>query len=204
MTVRIKICGITRLDDALCAQDLGVDAIGLNFWPQSPRAIPLKEAARIIDALSPMVTTVGVFVNQERAFIAKTVTALGLSAVQLHGDESPDDCRGHAVPIFKALHVRDAESLTAARDYHVAAFVLDAPSAKFGGSGERFSWELVRSCEIARPFLLAGGLDARNVAEAVRAAAPHGVDVASGVETSPGIKDHQEMSRFVLAARGAF
>ncbi len=201
--VRVKICGITRREDALAAARAGADAVGVNFWPGSKRFVEPETAAEIIAALPPFVTPVGVFVNQPRAQIVRAARVSGVALLQLHGDESPEDASGLPLPVIKAFRA-DAELApdTLAR-YAVAAYLVDAPSAGFGGSGRTFDWTRLRGAALPAPLVLAGGLTPDNVADAVRAALPYAVDVASGVETAPGIKDEDAMRRFVAAARRA-
>jgi phosphoribosylanthranilate isomerase len=199
--VRVKICGLTRLEDALEAVRLGADALGFNFWPESPRHCSPQSAAGIIRALPPFVTTVGVFVNQGREEIEGAVERSGVGLVQLHGDEPPEFCGQLSLPVIKALRFSDPKSLQQASRYDVAAFLIDSPSRGFGGSGKPFDWSLLRGMALGRPTILAGGLSAGNVARAIEEVSPYAVDVASGVESAPGIKDPQKMADFFAAAR---
>jgi phosphoribosylanthranilate isomerase len=199
--VRVKICGITRMDDALLAARLGADALGFNFWPGSKRFVDPDAAREIVDRLPPFVTAVGVFVNQPPTEVLATAARAGIQAVQLHGDESWDDVNGFPIPAIKALRVAGPESLADMHRYRVRAFLLDAPSAGFGGSGATFDWSVAREAAARAPVILAGGLTPENVREAVRAVRPYGVDVASGVERAPGAKDEEKLRRFIAAAR---
>jgi phosphoribosylanthranilate isomerase len=199
--VKVKICGITREDDALAAVELGADALGINFWPKSKRYCPAKRARRVLRGLPPLVTRVGVFVNQTAEEIRAAAEEAELDLVQLHGDETPAFCRALGLPFLKALRVEGPIAVSRARSFKGRGLLLDAPSAGFGGSGQAFDWTLARPITAVVPVLLAGGLNARNVREAIRAARPFGVDVASGVESSPGVKDRREMARFVRAAK---
>jgi phosphoribosylanthranilate isomerase len=201
--VRVKICGITRLQDALAACDAGADALGFNFWPGSKRHVSAAVAAGIVRALPPFVTVVGVFVDQPREELARIAGEVGLHVLQLHGDEAPEDCAGHGLPVIKAL--RADASLSAGRiaAYPVRAVLLDTPAPAFGGTGVPFDWTAVASLTVPVPVILAGGLTPDNVGEAVRVARPWAVDVASGVESAPGVKDTLAMRRFVRAARAA-
>lgn len=205
--VRVKICGLTSLDDALAAAELGADALGFNFWPGSKRFCPPERAAAIAARLPPFVSAVGVFVNQPRRHILKVAKQVGLHAVQLHGDEGPEDCRGFPLPVVKAIRVGSQKDLTGLEAFQVAAFLLDAPSPGFGGSGRTFDWRWARKARLERPqlppFVVAGGLTPANVAQAIRATRPFAVDVASGVESAPGLKDARLMARFLAAASGA-
>jgi phosphoribosylanthranilate isomerase len=202
--VRIKICGITRLEDALAAAELGADALGFNLWPGSPRFVPPEAAREIVSRLPPFVTPVGVFVNQARAEVMRLAAAAGVALVQLHGDEAPPDCEGLGLPVIKAFRVAGPEDLAAIPAYRsVAAVLLDSRSDGFGGSGRAFDWELARRAAGPRPLVLAGGLGPGNVARAIRAVRPFAVDAASGLESSPGVKDREKMALFVRAAQEA-
>ncbi len=209
--VRIKICGITRAEDATLAAEAGADAIGLVF-ARSPRQVTIRQAGRIVAALPPLVSAVGVFVNARLATVVRTVAELGLSAAQLHGDESPDFVhRLGGIRVIKALRVRDrsfVDQLAAFRDAGVCGILLDAYSPKVrGGSGQRFDWDLVSglrqtgALDDAPPLILAGGLTPRNVRAAVRRVRPWGVDVSSGVEDEPRVKSAERITRFVDAVR---
>ena len=198
--VRVKICGLTRLEDALEAVRLGADALGFNFWPKSPRHCSPESAAGIIRALPPFVSTVGVFVNQSREEIEAAVECSGVGLIQLHGDEPPEFCGQLSRPVIKALRFSNPRSLQQASHYQVAAFLIDSLSSGFGGSGKLFDWSLLRGSALGRPTILAGGLNAANVARAIEEVSPYAVDVASGVESAPGIKDPQKMADFFAAA----
>jgi len=199
--VRVKICGLTRLEDALEAVRLGADAIGFNFWPKSKRYCSPSKAEKIAGRLPPFVTTVGVFVNQSKREIREISSRVGLRALQLHGDEPPAFCRGFSLPVIKAIRVDGRESLDSRFRFQVDAFLLDTPTEGFGGSGRTFDWRLLRDSSDPRPIILAGGLSPQNVGEAVAAVKPYAVDVASGVESRPGIKDAKKMAQFISAAR---
>ncbi|BDG03957.1 phosphoribosylanthranilate isomerase [Anaeromyxobacter oryzae] len=203
MAVLIKICGFTRLEDALDAVALGADALGFNFWPRSKRYIAPVAARAIIDRLPPGTRTFGVFVNPTREELLAAIAASGVGTVQLHGDEPPALCQGLPVPVVKAIRVRDAHSLAALASYEVSGFLLDSSTAGYGGSGAAFDWSLAAEAAADLPVWLAGGLTPENVADAIQLVRPLGVDVASGVESSPGVKDYDKMKRFIEAARGA-
>ncbi len=195
--LRVKICGITRLEDALLATELGADALGFVFYPKSPRYIPPERVRRIIAKLPPYVTTVGVFVNETRETVAKIAEVTGLDLIQLHGEEPPEFCAYFAPRVVKAFRVRKAEDLTTLREYRglVRALLLDTfvPGVP-GGTGKIFDWQLaLKAREIGVPIILAGGLTPENISQAVAKARPTGVDVSSGVESSPGIKDPQKL-----------
>ncbi len=199
---RIKICGITNVDDAFCAVEAGADALGFVFYEKSPRyARPLK-VQRIVAALPPFVTTVGLFVNQSGETIRQIMRLTRLQVVQLHGDEPPAACRLDPYQVIKALPVRDESSLSGAEDYPVSALLLDAWSGKqYGGSGRCFDWRLAGALSKKLPLILAGGLTPENVAAAIRQVGPYGVDVAGGVEDRPGRKNHDKIIQFVNAVR---
>ncbi len=200
--VKIKICGITRVQDALEAARLGADAIGFNFWPGSRRFVTPSAARAIVAHLPPFVTPVGVFVNQSEHDVVGIAREAGMRVLQLHGDESPDLCARLPFPVVKAIRVDAVKTLAAFASYEVAAVLLDTPSRGFGGSGVPFDWSLAEGVSEIAPVVLAGGLTPDNVAEAIAAVKPYAVDVASGVEASPGIKDLEKMARFVRAVRG--
>nr|WP_175488634.1 MULTISPECIES: phosphoribosylanthranilate isomerase [unclassified Pseudomonas] len=203
--VRSKICGITRIEDALAAVEAGADAIGLVFYGKSPRAVSIEQAAAILQALPPFVTSVGLFVDMPRDELQQLLQRLPLDLLQFHGDESPADCEGHGRPYIKALRVRPGEDVAAAMAPYAGAqgilldtFVEGVP----GGTGASFDWSLVPE-DAAKPIILAGGLDADNVAAAIRQVRPHAVDVSGGVEASKGIKDAGKIRAFVRAVRDA-
>jgi phosphoribosylanthranilate isomerase len=199
---RIKICGITRLEDALACVEAGVDAVGFNFWPGSKRHVAVARAAEIAAALSPGVLRVGVFVRAAPLEVRDTVAAVGLGAVQLHGDEEPADYAGAGVPLWQVLRVES--SLPESVSPRAAEVMLDAKVEGFGGSGRSFDWSLARGARrYGLPFWVAGGLTPANVGEAVRQAGPAGVDVASGVEARAGVKDPALVRAFVAAVRRA-
>jgi phosphoribosylanthranilate isomerase len=201
--VRIKICGVTRLEDALAAARLGCDAIGFNFWPGSKRFVPPAAVRGIVQRLPPLITTVGVFVNQPEAELREIATESGIQVFQLHGDEPPDLCARLPLPVVKAIPVDQVRTLSRLLSYEVSAFLLDTPSRGFGGTGQPFDWSLAQGVSEVAPVILAGGLNPDNVADAIRAVRPYAVDVASGVEKAPGVKDAALMARFVAAARKA-
>ncbi|HLL14163.1 MAG TPA: phosphoribosylanthranilate isomerase [Pyrinomonadaceae bacterium] len=203
--VKVKVCGITSQADALEAVEAGADALGFNFYAGSPRYIAPEEARRIIARLPPSVLCVGVFVNEDNAAdVSRTAEQSGVSAVQLHGDESPEYCAelgGHEV--IKALRVgKDFAPEEAAR-YPARSVLLDAYNARArGGTGETFDWTLARlTREVVAQLYLAGGLTPENVGEAIAVVAPYAVDVCSGVELAPGRKDAARVRAFVAAVR---
>ncbi|HEX8435474.1 phosphoribosylanthranilate isomerase [Archangium sp.] len=206
MSPRVKICGLTRVEDARLAWAAGADALGLNFYPRSPRFVTAETAAALARTRPALGAVVGVFVNESPDVIRDRVRECGLTAVQLHGDEPPEACSGYGVPVIKALRVRGPEDVERARTFvgagDVAALLLDGAAPGYGGGGVGFDWSLVaRLADAGVPVLVAGGLTPANVEEAVRATRPYGVDVASGVEVSPGIKDADAVRAFVRAAK---
>jgi len=201
---RIKICGITNVEDALYAVEAGADALGFVFYAKSPRCVTPQQAQRIVAALPPFVSTVGLFVNESIPHIRRVMAAARLDVVQLHGDEQPDDCLIEPLRVIKALRVKDASSLEGADRFQVSALLLDAWSDKgYGGTGEQFDWQLIKQLTANRPLVLAGGLNPDNVATAVREVRPYAVDVSSGVEVEPGKKDHQKVAEFICRVRNA-
>jgi phosphoribosylanthranilate isomerase len=200
--VRVKICGITRLEDALAAAAAGADAVGFNFWPGSRRFIAPEAARAIAWRLPPFVAAVGVFVNQDPAEVRRACAAAGCSAAQLHGDEPPADAAAVGLPVLKAFRLGAPDDLHALDRWPATAVLLDAPSEGYGGSGRTVDWSLARlAVEAGRTVVLSGGLAPENVAAAIRAVRPWAVDVASGVESSPGVKDRERVARFVRAAK---
>lgn len=187
------------MEDALSAVAAGADALGFVFYPKSPRYVSPAVVRQIVAVLPPFVTTVGLFVNATAEEINQVMTLAGLQVVQLHGDESPAECEKlERWPLIKAVRVKGTDSLKGLSAYSVQALLLDAWSDKqYGGSGHSFDWQLLTELEWKIPVILAGGLNPANVAEAIRQVAPYAVDVSSGVEKSPGCKDHQLMTQFI-------
>lgn len=199
---RVKVCGITSSEDALCAVRLGASALGFVFYEKSPRFIRPAEAGEIISQLPPFVTKVGVFVNAGADYLREAKDIAGFDAYQLHGDETPEFCSAFGENYIKAIRVKDSESLSAVELYDTDAFLFDtySPDA-YGGTGENFSWDVLSRRKLEDKFvILSGGLNSGNVREAIRAVNPYAVDVSSGVEISPGIKDHLKLERFMEAA----
>ena len=205
MSVKVKICGITNAADAQHAVECGADALGFIFYEKSPRSVALRTAAEIIKDLPPYILKVGVFVNETPEGVMRTATEAGLTLLQFHGDEPPEFCRQFGLMSMKALRVRDAKSLQTLLEYDTDAWLLDAYSAdQPGGTGQTFNWDLATQAQAwGRPVFLAGGLTPDNVGDAIRQVRPFGVDVSSGVEASPGKKEHDRVKRFVEAARAA-
>ncbi len=203
---RVKICGITELEDARDAALLGANAIGLNFYPNSPRYIEPARAAKIIEGLPPFVTPVGVFVNHPDPHnLEDFALSLGLHAVQLHGNETPDYCSViQRVKVIKVFRVDSNFRVDTLRCHGSGNFLLDACSPEqFGGTGKTFNWELVFGANAFGSIIIAGGLTPENVSQVVSTLHPFGVDVASGVESVPGRKDYDKMRRFIEAVQSA-
>jgi phosphoribosylanthranilate isomerase len=199
---KVKICGITTLDDALMAVQAGADALGLVFFEKSPRHVDLERATAIIAGIPPLVQVVGLFVNAPLELVNETADRCGLDLVQLHGEESPSYCDSVRRRVMKAFRVRGMESIAALADYRVAGYLLDAYSPdSYGGTGERFDWDCAVAAKPSGPIILAGGLNADNVASAVRQVAPFAVDVSSGVEAAPGRKDPDMVRNFIRNAK---
>jgi phosphoribosylanthranilate isomerase len=202
---RVKICGITRVEDGLAAAQAGADAIGLVFYPQSPRAVSIEAARAICAALPPFVTTVGLFVDAEVHAVREILAHVPLDTLQFHGAETPEYCAQFDRPFLKALRMREALDVDAEyRRYGGArALLLDTYRAGVpGGTGEVFDWQRVPRALAAR-VVLAGGLNPGNVGAAIVAAQPYAVDVSGGVESAPGIKDAQRIREFVAAVSRA-
>lgn len=202
---RVKICGITRIEDGLHAAQAGADAIGLVFVGKSPRHVTTEQAREIARALPPFVSTVALFVNPTAAEVEAVLKTVRPDVLQFHGEESADFCRAFGVPYLKAFRVRPgADLLQSAISYADAqGWLLDAWSeAAHGGTGERFDWDLI-PLDLPKPTVLAGGLTPANVAEAVLKVRPWAVDVSSGVESSKGIKDAAKIAAFIKEIRNA-
>lgn len=205
MDVKVKICGITNIDDARAAADAGADAIGLMFFEKSPRFVSIETAAEISQSISPWVMRVGVFVDPDPQLVFAAINNCGLNMLQFHGEETPDFCSQFGTLSMKAFRIRDEESLQQLPAYKTDAYLLDSYVAgKQGGTGEKFNWNLaIDAKRFGKPIFLAGGLTPANIAEAVRQVTPFGVDVSSGVESSPGKKDHDKVRAFITNARNA-
>lgn len=202
--MKVKICGITRYEDAMLALDQGADALGFNFFPPSSRYIDPVTASEIIRRLPPFAVTVGLFVNVEQAdHLAETARLAGVRVIQLHGDESPEYCRQlSAWTLIKVLRVGGAPVEEDLDRYPVQAFLLDVKDdTLFGGTGKSFDWTQAQGVDRKRPIILAGGLRADNVRAAIRAVRPYAVDVCSGVEREPGIKDPVKVAQFMNEVR---
>lgn len=201
---RIKICGITNLNDALAAITAGAHALGFVFHPPSPRNISLEHAGKIICALPPFIQTVGLFVNQPSEQVNRTCEQCRLDVVQLHGEESPQYCQSINRRIIKAFRVKDHSILQELSLYNVAGYLLDAWStAAHGGTGETFNWDIAAMATATnKRIILAGGLTPENVAEAIKTVKPFAVDVSSGVESTAGIKEIHKIKSFISNVQG--
>jgi phosphoribosylanthranilate isomerase len=202
---RIKICGITNLEDASRAVELGVDALGFIF-AQSPRRIDEKKAKEICFSIPPFISKVGVFVNEDKEVVLRILKGSGLNTVQFHGEESPEYCQEFkigGVKIIKTLRIKDRESPKNLSYYEVDAYLLDTyVKGITGGTGKTFNWDLaLEAKKLGKPIILSGGLNPDNVAEAVKKVRPYAVDVSSGIEKEPGKKDYEKMKKFVREAR---
>jgi phosphoribosylanthranilate isomerase len=203
MSLLVKICGITRPEDAEQAAAAGADLIGLNFWRGSKRFVDDKRAREIVAAIPTGVLKVGVFVNAHPLVVTDTVEDLKLDRIQLHGDEIAANWTWlRPEQIIRVVRVRDQASLQDASVWQASLFLYDAYAEGYGGSGKRAPWDVV-AAGARRPFLIAGGLNPANVAEAIRATRPDGVDVSSGIESAPGIKDTRKLRAFIKKARAA-
>ncbi len=201
---RVKICGITSPEDAAAAVAAGADALGFVFVAGTPRYVRPDAAVGILEAVPPLVTTVGVFVDQSLDEVLRIVSTLRLQAVQLHGQEPAAYSRRIPVPVIRALRVRDAESLRPVETYPAHAFLLDAyVEGVPGGTGTPIAPDLALQAKVRQPIILSGGLRPDTVVQAVRLVRPYGVDVSSGVEISPGRKDHRKVREFIVNVRQA-
>lgn len=199
MHTRIKICGIKHLDDALKAVECGADAIGLIFVEKSPRYVSLTEARVIAESMPPFVTVVGLFMNARAETVREALKVVPLNLLQFHGEESPEFCDQFEVPYIKVLRMRDNANIVAfAQDYpNAAGILLDSYHKDAGGgTGQSFDWDLIPD-DVPLPLILAGGLNPENVASAIEAVKPYAVDVSSGVESEPAIKDHKKIEQFI-------
>ncbi len=202
--VKVKICGITNLDDAMAAADFGADALGFVFFKESPRYISPANAKKIIKKLPPFISTVGVFVNEDKNTIKKTVSQAGIDIIQLHGEEPPAACRFHGHLPIKAIRVKSIDNLEIISKYRdkVSAFLLDTYTPDvFGGTGQVFNWDIAVEAKKFGRVILAGGLTPARIEKAIRRVHPYAVDVSSGVEAEKGKKDHKKMKLFIERAK---
>jgi phosphoribosylanthranilate isomerase len=202
--MKVKVCGITSYEDAAMALDQGIDALGFNFFPRSPRYVSPMAARRIIERVPPLTVIVGLFVNvPQQEDVSEMARAAGVQVVQLHGDENPEYCRRlREWPLIKALRVGKSQTEDNLEDYPVRAFLLDSKDdVLFGGTGKSFDWNRALEVKKVRPVILAGGLRPDNVQEAIRMVMPYAVDVCSGVESAPGKKDGRRLKEFMDEVR---
>jgi phosphoribosylanthranilate isomerase len=199
--VRVKVCGITNLEDALAAVKLGADALGFVFAP-SPRQVSWQQVANIVAQLPPFVCKVGVFVDSELEEVRETMKVCDLDLAQLHGSESPDFCRALFPRVIKAFRVKDESIIQILPGYKVKAYLLDSYDAKLkGGTGRSFDWDIAKEATGYGPIILSGGLNPENVRQGIISVQPYAVDVSSGVESEPGKKDHGKLRAFLEAAK---
>ncbi len=203
MDTKVKICGITNIEDALHASECGADALGFILYRRSPRFIDPDRAASIIRELPPFVTTVGVFVDESPETVNTLAREVGFGVVQLHGNESPGECTAVEARVVKAVRIRDTHSLNGLGSYSgVSAFLLDTYRQGVpGGTGESFDWDIAVEAKGYGRIILSGGLNPENIREAVICVRPYGVDVSSGVEIEPGRKDHRKVAEFISRVR---
>jgi phosphoribosylanthranilate isomerase len=201
--IKVKICGITSLEDALTAIEAGADSLGFVFYSASPRNVSPEQADEIIRRLPPFVQTVGLFVDEKLTTVNDFTDRCGLDLVQLHGDEAPDYCRSVRRRVIKAFRIKDISTLDLLPQYQVAGYLLDAWAATaHGGTGKTFNWEIAaEAVRKGRNIVLAGGLTPENVAAAVKTVRPYAVDVSSGVESAPGRKDTHKLIEFIYNAK---
>ena len=201
-STKIKICGITNMEDAQVAADFGADALGFIFYKESKRYVDPQVAMSIISSLPPFITTVGVFVNQELDEISQIKETTGIQVVQLHGDETPEFVSSIPFNAIKAIRVKDKSDLDKVAQYAGQAILFDTYSDKeYGGTGESFDWSILNDMSSTKKIVLSGGLNPENILEAVKIVGPYAVDVSSGVEDKPGKKDHTKIKRFIEAIK---
>jgi phosphoribosylanthranilate isomerase len=207
--IKVKVCGITNLADAEKALEFGADALGFNFYPPSPRCIAPEEARAVLKRLPETSCNIAVFVNEPKEKVREIITHGELadgrqaySGLQFHGEENEDYCGGWTMKIIKAFRVKEKQSLDGIEQFPADFYLLDSWSSGYGGSGAAFPWHWLEGLK-SEKLILSGGLSIENVAEAIRRIHPYGVDVCSGVEAHPGIKDHGKLKEFILAAKGA-
>lgn len=200
--VKVKICGITNLEDALAAAEAGADALGFVFYPESPRFIEPGEVRNIIAKLPVFITTVGVFVDESEEMIRRIIRESGVQTLQFHGAESPLLCTRFREKVIKAVRIKDAESINSMKMYPLDTFLLDTYHEKVkGGTGRTFDWKIAEKAKEYGRIILSGGLTPSNVGEVLARVQPYGVDVSSGLEISPGKKDHRKIREFMKEVR---
>ena len=193
----VKICGITNKEDALCAAKCGAAALGFIFYPPSPRYIRPADVKKIVRFLPQQLVKIGVFVNEKAAEIKRAIEYCGLDMIQLHGDESPEFCREFpSAQVIKAVELKNEADFVYAKSYHVGAILVDSRHAGlYGGTGRKANWELACRVKNKKPLILSGGINEKNIAEAMKTVVPVALDINSGVESEPGKKDHAKLAR---------
>jgi phosphoribosylanthranilate isomerase len=201
---KIKICGITNFRDAVKSLDCGADALGFIFYEKSKRYISPPEAQKIIKELPPFVTKVAVFVDCPFRQIIKITSELFINAIQLHGSETPEFCAKFSYPVIKALRIKDSIDILQVDSFATQTILFDTYSeSDYGGTGKSFNWKVLEKLNTDKKIILSGGLNPGNIEKAITTVRPYGVDVSSGVETSPGIKDHKKIKKFIEAVKNA-
>jgi phosphoribosylanthranilate isomerase len=199
---KIKICGITNMEDAQAAADYGADALGFIFYKESKRYVDPEVAKSIVSALPPFITTVGVFVNHDLGEISRIKETTGIQVAQLHGDETPEFASSLPIEVIKVIRVKDKSDLDKVAQYSGQAILFDTYSDKeYGGTGESFDWKILNNLSSEKKVVLSGGLNPENVLEAIQIVRPYAVDVSSGVEDTPGKKDHTKIKKFIEAIK---
>lgn len=199
LRTRVKMCGMTRIEDIAYAVDLGVDAIGLIFYPQSPRYVTVDQAKMLLNNLPPFVDAVAVLVNPQKEIVQELIDELPVNLLQFQGEETPDFCQQFNKPYIKAIRPKAASQIEEGMRVYLnaQAILLDTPSNTHrGGTGLPFDWSIIPE-ELSKPFILAGGLNELNVSEAIKTLHPYAIDLCSGVESAPGIKDYLKMSQLM-------
>ena len=201
---KVKICGITNYKDAAKSLDYGADALGFIFYEKSKRYINPKEAAKIIKELPPFLTKVAVFVDSSFRQINKITSELSINTVQLHGNETPEFCAKFKQTVIKALRIRTSVNLQEVDSFPAQAILFDTFSeTEFGGTGKSFDWNILKNLRTDKKIILSGGLNPDSIEQAIKTVRPYAVDVSSGVEKSPGIKDHTKIKKFIEAVKNA-
>lgn len=203
ISIKVKICGITNLEDARAAVEFGADALGFNFYRESPRYVAPDIAEDILEEIPPSIWKVGVFVNEAEEVVKDLSSVLGLDYLQFHGDETPYYCEQFATPYWKAFRLQDEKSIEFMKKYRCDHYLVDSDARKaYGGTGITGNWDLAREAKKVGKVFLAGGLTPENIEMAIQVVKPDGVDVASGVESQPGKKDMKKMEDFITRAKG--
>jgi len=201
--VKVKVCGITNLADAEKALEFGADMLGFNFYPPSSRSIAPQSARDMVNALPANIFSVALFVNETKARVREVLDGgAAYRGLQFHGAESPEYCRGWELTVIKAFRIKEKAALEEMTDFPADYYLLDSWSAGYGGSGTSFPWDWLEGIDSGK-LILSGGLSVDNVGDAIRRVRPYGVDVCSGVEARPGVKDHGKLKEFIAAAKGA-